>query len=274
LESDWFINQDADEFRESPWLHLDLLQGIRQVDALGYNAIDFEVLNFWPTHDRFRSRDDVREAFRFYEPGGPFDRLQIRCWKKLRAPFDLVTSGGHEVVFEGRKVFPLRFLLRHYPIRSQAHGERKVFAERRPRFDPPSARGWRTGRQDRRRNPFIREESDLRAYGQEACAWGLRHQGVEELEGEPGPAPDPRPRGGCSHRSATQVGPGSKQLSKNREAPGWGAAGAGPGPEVAPGPKPISGKQRRIGCGRLPGGPESSSPRSGSRAELSAPRGP
>jgi hypothetical protein len=40
---------------------------------------------------------------------------------------------------------PTSFLLKHYPIRSQAHGERKVFRERRPRYDPANrARGWHT----------------------------------------------------------------------------------------------------------------------------------
>ena len=134
LDATWFINQDADEFRESPWTDANLFEGIRRVDSLGYNAIDFEVLNFWPTHDDFRKGDDVRAAFPLFERGGTFDRLQIRCWKKLDGSLDLLSSGGHEVAFAGRRVFPLRFLLRHYPIRGQAHGERKVFRERRPRF--------------------------------------------------------------------------------------------------------------------------------------------
>ena len=41
------------------------------------------------------------------------------------------------------RVFPYKFLLRHYPIRSQAHGERKILHERRQRWDPAErARGW------------------------------------------------------------------------------------------------------------------------------------
>ena len=53
LEANWFLHHDADEFRESPWPDLDLLGALERVDALGYSAIDFRVLNFRPTHDDF-----------------------------------------------------------------------------------------------------------------------------------------------------------------------------------------------------------------------------
>jgi hypothetical protein len=186
LEGSWFINQDADEFREGPWTDCNLFEAIRRVDTFGYNAIDFEVLNFWPTHDHFRKGDDVRAAFTCYEQGGTFDRLQIRCWKRVEGPFDLVSSAGHEVAFEGRRVFPLRFLLRHYPVRSQAHGERKVFAERRPRFaEAERQRGWHV--QYDRLEPghhFVRDPATLRPYDphQARLQLALRHRGVEELE--------------------------------------------------------------------------------------------
>jgi hypothetical protein len=186
LDASWFINQDADEFRESPWTDASLFEGIRRVDALGYNAIDFEVLNFWPTHDGFRKGDDVRAAFPLFERGGTFDRLQIRCWKKVDGPFDLLSSGGHEAAFAGRRVFPLRFLLRHYPIRGQAHGERKVFQERRPRFAASERqRGWHVqydALQPGHR--FLRDPKTLTAYDPHAVRvqLALHHRGIEELE--------------------------------------------------------------------------------------------
>ena len=49
LDADWFVHHDADEFRESPLPHVTLAEAIGHVDALGYNAIDFHLLNFWPT---------------------------------------------------------------------------------------------------------------------------------------------------------------------------------------------------------------------------------
>jgi hypothetical protein len=186
LDATWFIHHDADEFRESPWGDVSFLEGIRHVDAAGYNAIDFAVLNFWPIHDEFRSGDDVRQAFPFYERGRDWDRVQIRCWKKVEGPVDLASSGGHEACFPGRKVFPIRFLLRHYPIRSQAHGARKVFVERRPRFlSAERERGWHVQYDAFREGvSFLRDPTTLTPWDPDAVRLELtlRHRGVEELE--------------------------------------------------------------------------------------------
>jgi len=186
LATDWVINADADEFRESPWPGVGFVDGLREVDRLGYNAVDFAVVNFMPVHDAFRKGDDPREVFRFYEPGAAYDRLQVRCWKKQPGPLDLVSTAGHEARFEGRRIFPLRFLLRHYPIRGQAHGERKVWRERLPRFAPEErARGWHVqydGLQEG--GSFLRPPSSLIPYDPWATRLELvlRHRGVEALE--------------------------------------------------------------------------------------------
>ena len=143
LDASWFIHHDADEFRESPWAHLSLHDAIRRVDALGFNAIDFAGFDFWPVDECFKPGDDVREALTCYTEFASYDRVQIRCWKKTAHAVDLASSGGHEAKFPDRKVFPLRFILRHYPIRGQAHAERKIFRERRNRFlEGERARGW------------------------------------------------------------------------------------------------------------------------------------
>jgi hypothetical protein len=186
MDAQWFIHHDADEFREGPWSDVGLAGAIQRVDGLGYNAIDFELLNFWPTHDRFQSGDDPRQVFGFYERGAAWDKVQIKCWKKTGARADLVSSGGHEAKFPGRLVFPLRFLLRHYPIRGQAHGERKVFRERVPRFDPEEQRqGWHVQYEGLREgHRFIRDAAGLTFYEPVSMRLhlALRHRGVEELE--------------------------------------------------------------------------------------------
>jgi hypothetical protein len=156
------------------------------VDTFGYSAIDFELLDFWPTHDRFRRGEDVREAFPFYEPGQPWDKLQIKCWRNGR-PVDLVSTGGHDVLFEGRRVFPLRFILRHYPIRGQAHGERKVLVERRQRFAVERQRGWHRQYDGiEKGHSFLRDPATLISYdpGAVRLQLVLRHRPVEELEGQ------------------------------------------------------------------------------------------
>ena len=142
LDANWFQHHDADEFREAPWPGMKLGEGIRWVDRLGYNCIDFRVFNFPPVDDSFE-RGDPREHFRYWSEAGEFDRSQLKCWKNDGGPVSLVPSGGHEVGIPNRRIFPIPFLLRHYPIRGQAHGHRKIFSDRRGRFvERERARQW------------------------------------------------------------------------------------------------------------------------------------
>jgi glycosyltransferase involved in cell wall biosynthesis len=188
LDATWFVHADADELRESPWGDRTLGEGIRLVDRLGFNAIDFAVFNFRPTNDRFARGQDLREAFPFYEPGQRFDQLQLKCWKKQPTSVDLVSTGGHEVQFAKRRVFPVRFLLRHYPLRSQAHAERKIFEERLPRFVATErSRGWHVQYDGLDRgHRFCRAPEELLRFDADAvrATLQLRHRTVEALEEE------------------------------------------------------------------------------------------
>jgi hypothetical protein len=78
----------------------------------------------------------------------------------------LASSGGHDVAFDGRKVFPLRLLLRHYPFRGQAHARRKIFDERCPRFRPAErAMGWHVQYDDVTPDTrFVRDPETLTEY--------------------------------------------------------------------------------------------------------------
>jgi glycosyltransferase involved in cell wall biosynthesis len=143
LDADWFIHCDADELREGPWDGVSLREAIARVDTCGYNAIDFKVFEFVPTDNSFLKGKDLRKSFPYFRSAAPWDRLQIKAWKRTDENVDLCQSGGHEVCFAGRRVFPIRFILRHYPIRGQKHGERKIFEERIPRFvDNERKQGW------------------------------------------------------------------------------------------------------------------------------------
>jgi glycosyltransferase involved in cell wall biosynthesis len=143
LEADWFIHHDADEFREAPWPGMNLRDAIRWVDRLGYNCIDFRVLNFPPLEDGFPPGTDPSRHFTYWEDPVVADTLQRKAWKAQESSVSLAASGGHEAQFPDRRVFPVRFLMRHYPIRSQEHGRRKVFDERKKRFvDKERAKGW------------------------------------------------------------------------------------------------------------------------------------
>ena len=143
LCANWFIHHDADEIRESPWPGLTLKEAIRWVDSLGYDCIDFRLFNFPPSDDGFKQGDDPRIHFTYYENPAEFDTLQVKCWKAGKGPVSLVPWAGHDARFENRRVFPIQFLLRHYPIRSQSHGLKKVFSERKSRFaESERSKGW------------------------------------------------------------------------------------------------------------------------------------
>ena len=143
VSADWYLFVNADEFREAPWPGMTLAEGLREVDELGYSAVNFDLFNFRPTDDSFRPGDDPRGQLRYYEPPGRHDLLQVKAWKRQSQVVDLVHHGGHDVLFEGKRVFPVPFILRHYPIRSSDHGIRKVLGERLPRFAAEErADGW------------------------------------------------------------------------------------------------------------------------------------
>jgi Glycosyl transferase family 2 len=142
LGADWYIHHDADEIREVPWPNSTLRDAIQCVDRLGFNVIDFRLFNFPPVDDAYRPGQDPREHFIRWEGPREYDRVQRKCWKAGFPELEL-HDGGHDVRFPGRRIFPLRFLLFHYPVRGQTHGCRKVLVERANRFvDGEIEFGW------------------------------------------------------------------------------------------------------------------------------------
>ncbi|AJY76708.1 glycosyltransferase family 2 protein [Paenibacillus beijingensis] len=136
LRADWFIHYDIDEIRMSPWPQLNLMEAIRYVDQMGFNAIDHTVLEFQPVDNGFTGVVDFGTYFKYFEFGKRTDHFQqVKAWKNTGKEIELVW-GGHNVSFDDRKVCPYKFIMRHYPVRSQAHGERKVFIDRQPRWNP------------------------------------------------------------------------------------------------------------------------------------------
>jgi hypothetical protein len=144
--ADWVIRNDADEVRESPWPGLTLRDALFTAQTRGYDCVDHTVLEFRPTPMDDTTVDDPVERLGHCEFGreeGHF--IQINAWRNLGQRVQLSSTGGHETDFENQRVFPYKFLLRHYPIRSQAQGERKVFVDRGLRWDPVErALGWHT----------------------------------------------------------------------------------------------------------------------------------
>lgn len=133
----WIVHQDADEIRTSPWLDCSFRKALYIAECMNFNAVDFTVIDFRPIDERFRDGFDVEtliDHFEFGRRSGHFS--QIKAWRQGRVPVELASSGGHEAVFPERRVFPYKFLLKHYPLRHQEQALRKVFKERRERFAP------------------------------------------------------------------------------------------------------------------------------------------
>jgi hypothetical protein len=150
-----------------------------RVDRAGYTAVDHTVLRFVPVDDGYVDGSDFERHFRHFR--FTFQRdFQVKAWRNRGAPVAL--GSGHRAAFAGRRVYPYNFVYKHYPIRSQAHGERKIFAERQPRMDAGElAAGWH-GHYGRFRpeHAFVADPSELTEFDDDSFYEGLF---VERLAG-------------------------------------------------------------------------------------------
>jgi len=144
IKADWFIHYDVDEIRESPWPKLRLKDAIYAVDQAGFNCINHTLIEFHPIDNSFVPGSDFASHFNYFEFGKhPEDFIRTNIWKNLGHCISLADSGGHDVRFEQRRIYPYNFLIKHYRIRSQSHGEKKVLKERKARWNPlEKAKGW------------------------------------------------------------------------------------------------------------------------------------
>ncbi|GHC87688.1 hypothetical protein GCM10007320_34180 [Pseudorhodoferax aquiterrae] len=134
LDATWVMHHDADEIRTSPWPGVSLRDAVAFIDALGYNAIDFTVLDFRFVDGRAQITAHYERDLNHFEFGRrPGHFRQIKCWRN-DAPAELADSGGHDVQLPGRKVYPVKFLLKHYPLRNEEQALRKIHHHRLPRF--------------------------------------------------------------------------------------------------------------------------------------------
>lgn len=142
----WMLHTDADELRRSPFPGLDLASALHVAAQAGANRVASNLIHFRPTDARPFHPGTLQTAFNHFEFGTRLGHFkQVKAWLQGAALVDLASSGGHVAAFPGAVDFPYRFLLRHYPIRSAAHGQRKILAERRNRWCPDErALGWHT----------------------------------------------------------------------------------------------------------------------------------
>jgi len=163
----WCVHCDADELRYSDVPGETLTDGFARVQAAGYNAIDHNVLTFHPTVDGYDGSQDPEKFFSYYSDD-PLNQSigQVKAWQNPGS-VSLAHSGGHQVQFAGRRIYPGKFLSKHYPIRSQVQGERKVFRERQWLDQKQGRRDWHVQYRDiERGHNFIFEMDGLREWSE------------------------------------------------------------------------------------------------------------
>lgn len=130
----WIIHTDADEVRRSPFPDISLSDAFDLVEQAGATRVDFRVINFQPSPTTDAKRGSVQQSLRKFSFGTrPGHLRQFKAWLQGSARVDLASTGGHEALFAGAVDFRYKFLLKHYPLRSQEHAIRKVEEERHGR---------------------------------------------------------------------------------------------------------------------------------------------
>lgn len=144
IEADWFVRRGTDEVLMSPWPGLSYRDGLYLLDLADYNCVDHTVINFCPVDNEFKAGMDHEAHFQHFAFGKHLaDFQQIKTWKNDGPPISMAESGGHDLKFAGRRLYPFKFLIKHYPVRSQKHGEIKIFRERMGRWNAEEkAKGW------------------------------------------------------------------------------------------------------------------------------------
>jgi hypothetical protein len=125
------------------------------------------VANFRPTGETVDPARDVEGQLRYFSfSDHPGHYHQRKAWKNCGCRVSLAASAGHDVRFPGRRVYPFKFLLKHYPIRSEEHGRRKVLADRAPRWNRDErALGWHRQYEDvMTAGTFLRDPATLQLF--------------------------------------------------------------------------------------------------------------
>jgi len=187
IEADWYIHADPDEIRLPPRSDQTLCQALEEVDRQGYNAVNFMEFTFVPTHENpDHEGQDFQKTMRWYYPYAPDYPNQVKAWKRqvrrvhvragIRAALrsgnvkmfyphsvDLASTGGHRVQFEGLKLYPHDFKMRHYIILSLDHAVRKYVMKN---FSPDEIKkGWHNWRRTAKKHSFkLPSQRDLKFY--------------------------------------------------------------------------------------------------------------
>jgi hypothetical protein len=122
-DHDWIVHADADEWLSAPEAGKTLLEGLREVDAEGYNAVHFNEFVFVPPPGEDMHAPDYRRRSRRYYFFRPHYPYLLRAWKH-RCGLDNRRFAGHLLSGSVRPC-PRDFPLRHYIVLNEEHARRK-----------------------------------------------------------------------------------------------------------------------------------------------------
>ena len=122
---DWLILCASDEILESGVSNLTLKEAIKKADTEGYNLIQFDWFNFYLTDNENQSATSTKEKMPYYS--WEADHV-FRAWKYIPGIIMEETKGHYPIFPEekGYKIFPKKFVLRHYKIRNATTAMEKI----------------------------------------------------------------------------------------------------------------------------------------------------
>jgi len=128
LDADWLIHHDADEIRVSPKRGQTLVEAIAEVDAAGFNAVNFLEFTFVPTRESpDHDHPDFQRTMRSYYPFLPSFPHRLNAWKRQEGP---VTIRTHRVSFPDQRMAPESLYMKHYMYLSADHALEKYLTRR------------------------------------------------------------------------------------------------------------------------------------------------
>jgi hypothetical protein len=123
VEHDWIVHVDADQWLSAPAAGQTLLEGLREADAAGANAVHFNEFVFVPRPGEDVYAADYRARSTRYYVYRPHYPYLLRAWKH-RSGLDNRPFAGH-LLAGPVKQYAVDFPMRHYIALSEAHARRK-----------------------------------------------------------------------------------------------------------------------------------------------------
>ena len=151
LATDWVVHVDADEEMHSRRPGESLADALARCASAGYNVVDFDEFVFLPIdHDYVPDAAECQPMalYYYFRPHAP--RL-MRAWDKSSG-LSMIEHGGHVLVGDEVRLASERFVLRHYPFRSQAHAHMKYTTRTFSKNE--LTRGWHRARAGKMVNAF------------------------------------------------------------------------------------------------------------------------